>query len=109
MNNNMSIICSILKREIIIESSDASLKKFLKKIGCKRKFFKRNIWVLSYANEQQLTIYLDELRKENFLFSGGQGWPPSAVFQKLRERGLLAGTVKEVVWAKPGSKLTREV
>jgi hypothetical protein len=62
------------------------LKEFLKKLGCRRKFFKRNIWVLPYANEQQLTLYLDELRKANFLFSGGHGWSPSAIFQYLRER-----------------------
>ena len=109
MNNKLNIIQSILEHEIIIESNDASLKMFLKKLGCKRKLLKRNIWILPYANEQQLILYLDKLRKANFLFSGGHGWPPSEIFQLLRERGLLAGTIREVVWTKPGSIIIREV
>ncbi len=109
MSNSVNIICSVLSNKIIIDTREPKLIAFLKDLGCKRKLFKRNIWVLPYANEQQLSSYLAELRNVNCLFSGGYGWSPSAIFQHLRDRGFLTGKIKEVIWTKPETKIAREV
>lgn len=109
MKDNMSIIRNILNHKIIIEITESDLINFLKKLGFKRRFFKRNVWILYYNDERELLLCLVTLRDANFLFTGGHGWSPSAIFKQFRDRGLLSGKFKEIVWTKPGTKIIHEV
>ena len=109
MSDNMNIIYSILNHEIVIKTTEFGLIHFLKKLGVKRRFFKRNVWILSYKDEQELSSCLTALRNAKCLFSGGHGWSPSAIFQQLRDKGLLSGKFKEIVWAKPRTTIIREI
>ncbi|MCW5590230.1 MAG: hypothetical protein KIT27_11290 [Legionellales bacterium] len=105
----MSIILAICNNKVLIYSIKSTHTSLLKKLGSKRKLFKRSQWILPYSTKLELAKYLNELRNANFLFSGGGGWTPSAVFQDLRDHNYITGKIKEAVWIKPESKVIREI
>lgn len=52
---------------------------------------------------------LDQLNRIGVLFAGGSdGWPPSAIFEDLRGKGLLRGPFKEVASTGPGKWFIRD-
>jgi hypothetical protein len=63
---------------------------------------------LSYVDEGELARRLAALRDEGFAMAGADsGWPPSAVFEHLRETGKLTGKYIEVVWRSPSEREVR--
>jgi hypothetical protein len=66
------------------------------------------IWTIPYQGEEQLARLLDQLNRMGVLLAGGSaGWPPSAIFEDLRQKGLLHGSFKEVASTGPGKWFTR--
>lgn len=63
--------------------------------------------VLKAPDEQSLSRLLSQLRDLQVVFSGGSGWPPAEVFADLRERGLVSGEFREIIWRGPGQWFTR--
>ena len=60
------------------------------------------VWVIRVSNEQKIGKIMGQLRDMGVLFAGGPaGWPPAEVFDELREKGLVKGEFKEIVWLGP--------
>jgi len=69
----------------------------------------RPLWILDFDGDQQLASLSARLSSEGVLFAGGlAGWPPAAIFEDLRDKGLLQGSFKEVTWTGPGKWVVRE-
>jgi len=98
MNILEKTILSIEKTCIIINCADKKMFKILKQIGAKRKLFTRFKWILPCADKNELSNYFKYLRDYGFMFSGGNGWPPSCVFQQLKDEGYIEGHILEIVW-----------
>lgn len=61
------------------------------------------VWLINYADDEELAKKLHELNSLGFLFVGEPaGWPPAAVFDHIRKKGLLNDKFKEVRWRGPG-------
>ncbi len=59
-------------------------------------------WKISYVDEYDLAAKLERLNELGFLFVGaGPGWYPAAVFEHMREKKLLTGKCKAVIWRGP--------
>lgn len=80
-------------------------------MGAKSKIFDAEIWRLNYENKDNsdLSKKLEELRDLDFCFAGAAGgWPPAAVFEYFREKGLVHGKIIEIMWSAPGKEIKRE-
>ena len=63
----------------------------------------------SYTSEPELANILSALRDQGVAFvSAEAGWPPAAVFEQLRTRGLLSGTYEELLFSGPGKWSIRQ-
>ena len=87
---------------------DKTLDSQLKALGGKSGFLKRNRWQFRYSDESNLASILAALRDLGFAFMGGPGWSPAAVFEDLREKGLLSGSYHEIVWVGPNKTVNSE-
>jgi hypothetical protein len=85
-----------------------SKKKVLRDLGARRTLLPWK-WRIGFAGRGELAVVMSALRDADLAFEGGPGWPPSAVFQDLRDAGLVHGTCLEVVWTGPGQPVVREV
>ena len=64
---------------------------------------------MKYSTEKELAIIFSKLRDIGFTFSGGEaGWPPAAIFEELRDRGLLQGKFVEIMWMGKGKIISNE-
>jgi hypothetical protein len=63
---------------------------------------------LRYDSQQELASLFTALQQLGVPFSEGPGWPPSDVFQHLREQGLVSGRIKSVSWRRPNEPVVRE-
>lgn len=72
--------------------------------GSEKQLRKGFVWVLKYTDDASLGHLLGKLRDMGFLFMDEPGgWPPSAVFDVLREKGLVHGKFRAVTWVRPGA------
>ena len=56
-------------------------------------------WSIGCSDKKQLASVMVGLRDLGICFVGGPaGWPPAAVFEELREHGLVDGQYKEIIW-----------
>jgi hypothetical protein len=59
---------------------------------------------ITIASRDELPVLLERLRDAGVAFVGGSsGWPPAVVFEDLRDRGLVSGLYKEIVFRGTGS------
>ncbi len=64
---------------------------------------------LYYNTEQDLAETLSTLQHINLPFlAAGPGWTPADVFEQLREKGLVSGKVRTVVWRRPNEPVYGE-
>jgi hypothetical protein len=64
-----------------------------------RRDFASGRWIIPFRNREELAAVFKRLREWKFLFAHWEhGWPPGAVFEQLREEGLLAGGYQSVTW-----------
>jgi hypothetical protein len=58
---------------------------------------------ITISSRDELPVLLERLRDAGVAFVGGSsGWPPAAVFEDLRDRGLVSGLYEEIVFRAPG-------
>jgi len=78
-------------------------------MGAKAHMLARAKLTFTYKSNDQLAEILAGLRDLSFCFvGGGSGWPPAAVFENLREKGLVVGKFLEVVWASENNPIISE-
>jgi hypothetical protein len=76
-------------------------------LGAKWHFFRR-VWTLSYSSDEELGQLLSVLRDKGYALANAPGgWPPGAVFEDLRERGLVSGDYEEITWLGPNKPVQR--
>lgn len=95
---------SIFGGEIKINCPCKEKQKIIRGFGAKKKLFNSSVWILKYSenNEEQLAKILEQLRDFGFYFLGSVGgWPPSAIFDYLREKKLAHGKIIEIMWRSP--------
>lgn len=63
---------------------------------------------MSYAGDAGLAAVLTTLRDEGLPFLDTEyGWPPGAIFDDLRGRGLVEGPYDGIVWGQEGDPRVR--
>ena len=56
--------------------------------------------VVNYSCEQELATIISTLQKLDVPFSDQlAGWPPAAVFDFLKEKGIVSGSIKRISWS----------
>lgn len=107
--NYVSLIMSNFMR---LENVSHNLIEALKKLDAftdKDILDNKIVWKIAFSGKLELAEKLKALNKLGFLFVGGvDGWPPSEVFNDLREKRILKGKFKEVSWGGPGDWIIRE-
>lgn len=104
MKNQYNYVKSIINGEIKIHCICKTKQNNIKSIGAKKKLFRSALWTLKYTknDEVQLAKILEQLRDFGFYFAGAAGgWPPSAIFDYLREKKLTHGKIFEIMWKSP--------
>jgi hypothetical protein len=108
MMANLSYVKWIQENKITLFCDDIVSESLLKKIGAKRKFFDRKIWLINFKDERGLADKLQQLNENGFMFAGGShGWNPIDIFILMREKNLVTGKVTEIVWNGKNQTLTR--
>lgn len=59
-------------------------------------------YVLEFTGENEKIRLFTVLRDMGVAFSGGRDWSPSEQFEDLRDKGLITGKYKHIVWWGPG-------
>lgn len=99
----------ITDRQVRVAAARPPVRALLARLGARRRWSIRPSWTIPYATERELGAILMALRDAGVAFVGSpHGWPPAAVFEEFRQRGLIAGVYQEVTWAGPGRPATRE-
>ena len=81
----------------------------LKKIGAKRSVFNPKIMKIKYKSEKELADILSKIRDIGIPFIGGPaGWPPSSIFEHLREKGMIDGNYINITWKNPNETIKFE-
>ncbi len=107
MKNKLNYVEAILDNEIIVFATERGLASRLKHLGGKRRYFIFGPWIIKYSYDLQLADLLSSLRDLGIALAGSSGgWPPSAVFENLRERGHIMGEYTEILWHGPDNPFT---
>jgi hypothetical protein len=57
---------------------------------------------INYSCEQELAAIFSMLQNLEIPFSDQlAGWPPAAVFDYLKEKGMISGSIKRISWLNP--------
>ena len=108
-NQVVSYVESIIDLEINIICRDEVAAGNVKSLGGKRALLSSRKWKLLCRSKDELAFQLSSLRDARIAMAGASaGWPPSAVFEKLRDEGKVAGEFFEIIWCKPGEELVLE-
>lgn len=63
----------------------------------------RTHWRIPAASDVHLAHIFMALRGLGLPFGHAPaGWPPSEVFEQLRSKGLVSGTIQRITWRSPG-------
>lgn len=105
----MDYIETILADRIGVFCQSATLTTQLASLAGARQL-DGNHYQLPYQDEATLVEYLTKLNAWGFAFvAAGPGWTPADIFQALRAKGLLHGTIKTVFWQDPDRPVFAEV
>ena len=85
---------------IYIRVNDRYSKRMIRNLGAHKVFLKR-LWKISLVDKKDITRILCTLRDNNIAFSSGREWPPSEIFEELREKNLLRGKYTKIYWSSP--------
>lgn len=97
----MNFVRSIQAGSVVVDIESGIDVERLRALGGRRKLLNRHQWVIGTEGDVELAGLLAALRDLGVAFAGGQGWPPSAQFERLRDAGLIDGPYLEVVWRGP--------
>lgn len=101
----MDYVEAVLRNEITVACHSAQLVEELLKLGARKTATGAS---LHYSSQQELASAFTALQRLQIPFSEGPGWPPSDVFQHLREQSLVSGRFKSVAWRGPNDPVVRE-
>ena len=91
-------VSSVQPGKVIVASADREWRRKLSELGGKKVPWSRRV-IFQFDGEHKLAELLGQLRNEGVAFAGAPaGWPPAAVFEDLRTKGLVHGPFVEVVW-----------
>jgi hypothetical protein len=94
---------------IKVVNNESACDGELRNLGGKPDVLSSHKWKLKYSQESDLAAILSTLRDMGFAFSGGtSGWPPAAVFEELRAKGVVKGRFIELTWAGKGRQIEVE-
>jgi hypothetical protein len=96
-------VSNVQDGEVRIENAAPEIAGELQAIGGMEKLLgDRTVWVIHTTDDEGLGRTLGRLRDIGFLFVDQPGgWPPAAVFDELRDRGLVRGSFDSVNWINP--------
>ncbi|MDK2123013.1 hypothetical protein [Parachitinimonas caeni] len=96
----MDYIESILSKEICIRCTSILVRKQLLGLHAARE--RGGDVYVPFESKEHLAFILRKLQTLGLLFADAPaGWPPAAVFEHLRDEGLLQGRIKTVTWRQP--------
>jgi hypothetical protein len=105
----VSFVESILNSEIVVVCRNAAAENQLKAMGGKQRLLPPRKWKIPYKSDDQLASALSSLRDAKIAMAGSlSGWPPSAVFQQLRDSGKISGEFTEIMWSQPEKEVLVE-
>lgn len=105
----MDYIETILADRIGVFCQSATLTAQLASLADARQLV-GNHYQLPYQDESTLVEYLSLLNGWGFAFvAAGPGWTPADIFQALRARGVVHGTIKTVLWLGPDRPVYGEI
>jgi len=93
---------------VIVKCKERNNKRHIKRLGGHRSLLSLlegsllTTWHIRYKSEKDMANIFSALRDIGMPFLGGaHGWPPAAIFEHMRDKQLLKGTFKEIVWRGP--------
>lgn len=105
----MDHVAAILSTEVRIECSSKSLKAKLSAIARECDDDDADL-CLPFSSKNDLVKILAQLQSLGIPFgSEPAGWSPAAVFEQLRDEGLIQGKIKTVAWRGRGDPFYGEI
>ena len=102
----MDYVKDIRSDEIIVQCESPALRKELELPGT----LVGSVAVVPFRDRSELARLLTWLQALDVPFlDGGPGWTPAAVFQSMRQEGLVEGSIIGIFWSKPGSPEFRKI
>ena len=98
--NTVSYVTEAAGDLIEVKSVDNGVIDFLRSLGFTK--IPDDSYKLEVSSKINKAKILGALRDRGVSFSDGHGWCPSAVFEYLREQGLLSGEYNKISWIGSG-------
>lgn len=92
---------------VLVNLSDDLLQKLHYLSLVKREANTYTANVSEYTQEDTATLF-NELNALGIAFSYGRDWAPSEIFEYLREKGLLSGKYRRIMWKGPENYVIEE-
>ena len=102
----MDYVKDIRADEIIVQCESPALQRELGLQGT----LVGGVAVIAFGDRSELARLLTWLQTLDVPFlDGGPGWTPAAVFQSMRQEGLVEGSIIGIFWSKSGSPEFRKI
>lgn len=99
----MDFVEAVLKDSVRVVCETPSLREQLLLMGAKDI---SKALVINTPSKELIASTMQKLQLLGFHFvDEPAGWPPAAIFQKLRDEGIVSGAVKTVSWTAPGKPI----
>jgi hypothetical protein len=94
---NLDFVSFIHPSHITVHAETEALRECISKIGGIAS--QESELVVNYSSVQELVTIISMLQKLEIPFSDQlAGWPPAAVFDDLKEKGIVTGNIKRISW-----------
>ena len=94
---------SVLADLVVVQCAEPAHEPTLRALGASLAGFTRGCWQIPAPSPAHLAHVLTALRELGLPFADApHGWPPAAVFEHLREQGLVSGRIRRISWRRPG-------
>jgi hypothetical protein len=102
----MDYVKDIRSNEVIVQCETTSLQKALELPGT----VIDEVAIVPFRDRSELAALLTWLQSLDVPFlDAGPGWTPAAVFQSMREEGLVSGLINGIFWNGSGISELRKV
>lgn len=99
-NEPKCVVQDVQNERVVVRCADSQCLALLLSLGGKASG--DGLYVYQCGNDLDMAILFEKLRDHGVAFQGGQsGWPPAAIFVRLREKGLLRDPFQEAVFGGP--------
>ena len=105
MSSTVNHVYNVFSNQIYLSANSKASVNEVKNIGGKRILFSKTAMTIEYKNQIELVAIVKKLINLDFCFmSGGPGWTPSDIVEKLKDDGELDLKFKDVL----GSTISTE-